>query len=194
MTTQITHDVWQGDFDSLPMQSRLAIIMGGISHKGYNEVAAKVAAWKRTDEGANATDEQVHAKTGEFRAAFVKALEDGTLGTGHGGGPRKDPLQSAIDDIVEREVRAILKSIGVTPLPKKRSDVIVFADAKTREYGNMLDAYLDGHDAKGRFGEAGLPNKPRIVREAERVVAANAKKEAGAAKVKGPAASGDLGF
>lgn len=186
----INHDIWQGDFDSLPAQSRTAIILGGISHKGYNEVAAKVSAFRKTDEGATASDEQVAAKTSEFRAAFIVALESGTLGSGHGGGPRK-PLEAAIDEIVEREVRTVLKAVGVTPLPKARKDEVKFANGSTRSYGDLLDAYLDGVDKQGLFGPKGEANKPRVTREAERAVAATKKKNESVAKAKPTAQSAE---
>lgn len=174
-----------------------AMVRRGVSHYLGNEMASKVVAWAevQTKAGNPPTDEQKQAQKELFQAEALAALEAGTVGQGASRGPRVDPVTAQIAAITKREVLTILRNQGVKP-PKKVDDLVTFGDGTTRTMEQMTVKWLAGNDVNGSFGQKGLPNEPRIRKEAEKHVAEIARKERKAKEAAsiGPVAASDLGF
>lgn len=156
-----------GDFTidtaELPAKSLEALINRGITHFLGNEQASKVSAWVKGLEEAEGApkvaDDEKAAKKAELVKAAYQALVDGTIGSGHGGGPKLDPLQRAIRDIAEEEVSSMLKGAG-QKVPKGKETISVkgqdltLADLVKRRVENAQHADRILKAAKARVASA----------------------------------------
>lgn len=116
----------------VPTSSLFALAQRGVSHVLGNEVAAQVSAWKKTEDGQTATDEQTEAKAKEFRDAKLAKILDGTLGVRVATGPRvsgKDAVQRAVTVEV---LRKFLKQHELK-FPKGDETITVAGKAMDRE-------------------------------------------------------------
>lgn len=87
------------DYLETPVQdiptANLSILgLRGYRHILGNEVAAKVTAWKKSDEGKTATEDEVAAKAREFRAEFLQRILTGQLGQRAAGAPRATGVEA----------------------------------------------------------------------------------------------------
>lgn len=191
MLTFTDHNGTVHNFADLPETSQQAFVNRAVSHIFGNECASTVTAWKKTDEGANASEDAISVKLTEARNAKLEKILAGTLGV-RAVGPRIDPLEREMDRIALREIKAFFAKQG-WKFPKADETFAFGADSFTAD--ELADRWLDGTDRAGDFGKAGEANKPRIERAAKRVIAEKAKmvKPATAAPV--PQSLGEaLGF
>jgi len=183
------------DFAALPAASQMALARRGWSHYLGNEQSSKLTGWKETQTEANKaagrvdgdgnglppTDDEVSAKKSEFIDAAVKALLDGTIGTGAGrGGPRLLPFDQACTDIAKAEVTKVLRGAGIK-VPKG-DETVKFPDGE-KTMAQMVATYIER-------------NKDKVTKEANKRVA-EAKRiadKAAAAKATGPVSATDLGL
>ncbi len=116
----------------VPTQSLFALAQRGLSHLGGNEVAAQVAAWKKTEEGKNATEAQVAAKEAEFAAAKLEKLLNGTLGVRVAGAPRVSGIDAIIRSIAVEWLKVALKKQNAK-LPTGEDTITVAGKVMNRE-------------------------------------------------------------
>lgn len=120
------------DFDALPDNSKRAIVSRGLQHYLGNEQAAKVSAKAKAHEeehGEPLGDDEKAALKAEFVAAAIEALSAGTIGTGHGGGFRGNPVETALRALAKAEVVAVLRKNNIK-VPKKAEDTIKTANGE----------------------------------------------------------------
>lgn len=164
------------DFASLPEASQHALAQRGLTHVLGNEVASRVHAWAQAEGQANSDDKAtvaawkaanasaITSKTAEVQADFVKALQEGTLGS-RVAGPRLTPLETIMRKAARGEIETILRANGVK-VPKGE-DTIETADGAFT-MAQLIDRRLANE-------ATGAP----IRKAAERELAAKAKALAG---------------
>lgn len=104
--TTLTYGSVTIDFASLPAVSQMALARRGLSHLLGNETASGLKSWK--DANPEATEEQIEAQKSAAIAARVEQLVNGTIGSGHGGGPRGTKLETLTRAYAWDEVNAIM--------------------------------------------------------------------------------------
>lgn len=89
----------------LPQVSLVALAHRGLVHILGNEVASKVTAWKKTDAGANATEDDIAAKTEAFRAEAMEKVLSGSLGV-RTGTVRGTALETVMREVAIERLRS----------------------------------------------------------------------------------------
>lgn len=135
---QVTYGDLTFDTDTLPAKSVTALLSRGVTHLFGSEASSKligkvraalsadwttanpndkeVPAWDKiaVQGWREANPDQVSAWAKEIEAEYVKALDDGTLGT-RVGGPRLDPLDVEIERLAKDYVRQLLAARKISP-------------------------------------------------------------------------------
>src|SRR6202012_2738576 len=86
-----------------------ALAQRGFTHVLGNEVASQVAAWKKTEDGAKATDAEVEAYANEKRNEKLAKILEGTLGVRTAAGPRVSGIEALKRTIAVEFLKAKLK-------------------------------------------------------------------------------------
>lgn len=168
------------DFATLPATSQIALVSRGLTHFLGNEQASKLQAWAIKESGADKIEdaaqakstvkdwksdevnaEKVEAKMAELQTEAMAALMAGTVGV-RISGPRATPLDSKRRQLARVEVLGVLSGAGVK-VPKKDEQI------KLGENLFTLDELIARRLAHAEHG-------PRITKEAEKAIAAEAKK------------------
>lgn len=189
--SKFTVGSFEFDTDTIPEVNRAPLMRRTISHILHNEVAAKVGAWKGKEENANASESAIAAFTLDCQKAAVDKIMNGVLGMREAGGAAVDPLEAEIARQVKAEVVQVLRA-QKAKFPKD-GETVTFANGVTRTGDQMLENWLNGTDKAGMFGPKGGVNKPRIVANAEKAIAAKARQAKRVAQAASEAPSlGDL--
>lgn len=127
-----------GDYKALPSDvpavSLLALAQRGWVHVFGNECASALVAWRKTDEGKVATDEQIAAWLKSRRDAKLKQIMDGELGTKRvASGPRATGIDAVIRKVVVEWLTAKLGAAGVK-LPTGDKTITVGKGDKTKSF------------------------------------------------------------
>ena len=93
----------------LPAQSLFALAQRGYTHVLGNEVASQVATWRKTEDGAKATEAEVTAWVTAKREAKLDQIMKGTLGVRVAGAAKVSGIE------------AIMRSVAVERLRVKRA-------------------------------------------------------------------------
>lgn len=122
---------------TLPPQSLYALCQRGASHLN-NEVAAQVSAYKKTEEGAKATQSELEAFASEKRLEKLNKVQDGTLGTRTAAGPRVSGIEAISRMIAVEFLRARLKKYSARSgnkvvLPTGENTLYIMEKQMTRE-------------------------------------------------------------
>ncbi len=121
------------------------LALQGYRHKLGNEVAAKVAAWKKTDEGKAAAADEVAKFASDARNEMLDKIVNGVLGVRATGAPRVTGIEALKRAIAVEFLKARLKAYGEktgtkVALPKGDEKVTVAGKEMTRE--DMIAAEL----------------------------------------------------
>ena len=138
--TTFTYGATSIDTEKLPAKSLEALIRRGIAHFLGNEQASKVASHFKDQEGV--TDEAKEAYKNECVAKAVAALHDGTIGNILRG-PKGTSIEAVMRGLAEKEVRAILKTAGLT-MPSG-DKVVEFASGEKLTKGDLIGRRLAKH-------------------------------------------------
>ena len=117
----------------MPAITLLRLAQEGFTHYLGNRVSSKITAWRKTDEGKGADDAGIEAKAEEFRAEFLKAMDEGTLG--HrvaSAGPRVTGFDAILRAVCVEWLKAKLGASGVK-MPTGDKTVSVRGKDYTRE-------------------------------------------------------------
>lgn len=174
-----TTPIAQGDFTldlvTLPATSARALLQKGLSHFLGNEVASKVTAWKKDNEGASEAEIAETLKV--LRTEAIEALLAGKMGA-RAGAPRGTSVDTLCTRIAAEQVRAILKQQGITfPEGKDKAGnvrVLEINAGAVDDDGNPVMSRLTGADLVTRR-LAHPTYGPAIRKEAERQMSAIAK-------------------
>lgn len=162
------------DTDRIAPATRDALVHRALAHIMQNECAA---AHPKADDGSH------EVARNEWRMNKVAQLYNGTLGV-RIGGPRKDPVEAKLADLIAKSIKARLTNAGVKLVrPKKGEDFEAYADfgnGVTRAWSAMVAATEASEGTKLRH-------------EAERLVAAESRATK-APKAEGPVSAETLGF
>src|SRR6266436_7557395 len=90
----------------VPLQSLFALAQRGYSHVLGNEVAAQVAAYKKTEDGAKASEADLEAWASLKRDEKLAKILDGTLGVRTAAGPRVTGVEALMRQIAVEFLRA----------------------------------------------------------------------------------------
>ncbi len=191
---KITYGDFAIDASALPEASLFALLSRGFTHVLGNEIASRVHAWCGAEGQANSDDKAtikawkeanesaVAEQTAVLRKAAFDAIVAGTLGV-RVGGPRVEPIDQAKASIARVEVLKVLAANGIKA-PKK-DEKVRFANGTEKSMAEMIASRL-AHPEHG----------PRITKEAEKALAAKAKKfeELAKSKVEGDVDADALGI
>ena len=139
---QADHNLKWGDISvhpkDVPAQSLFALSQRGFSHVLGNEVAAQVSAWKKTDEGAKATEAMIEAFANEKRNEKLAKIMDGTLGVRTAAGPRVSGIEALMRTIAVEFLRARLKKYSdksgtKVTLPTGENTITIAGKVMTRD-------------------------------------------------------------
>ena len=145
----------------VPAVSLLALAQRGWTHVFGNEVASALTAWRKTEEGARSTQEQIDSWLAAKRDAKLAAIMAGTLGVRAAGQPKATGIEALVRSIAVEWLKVALATQGAK-LPSGDKVITVKGKAMTRE--QLIEATLRARGDKIRA-------------EAERVMAERASRE-----------------
>jgi len=90
----------------IPTISLFALAQRGFSHVLGNEVASKLAAWKKGEEGGAATEEEVAAFVKSKREEALEKILNGTLGVRSAAAPRATGIEALMRRIAVEFLQA----------------------------------------------------------------------------------------
>lgn len=128
----------------VPAVSLFALAQRGFTHVLGNEVASALAAYKKTEEGAKATEEALEAFAKEKRDAKVAQILAGTLGVRVSGGPRQTGIEAVMRAIAVERLKAKLKKFDLS-LPTGDKTIEVAGTAMNRD--QLIEAELRRSEA-----------------------------------------------
>lgn len=122
----------------VPLQSLFALAQRGYSHVLGNEVAAQVAAYKKSEDGAKATESELEAYASEKRNEKLAKILDGTLGVRTAAGPRVSGIEALKRTIAIEFLKARLKKYSdktgtKVALPTGENTLSIAGKVMTRE-------------------------------------------------------------
>jgi hypothetical protein len=141
-----------------------SLALQGYRHKLGNEVAAKVAAHKKSDEGKNKTDDEIAEYARQARADMLDKIVNGQLGVrATSGAPRASGIEAIRNAVTLKSLRALLKKHNLV-VPTGEDTITVAGKAMTRvqlleaEYRRSKKAIDDEVARQQAFdtGEGGL--------------------------------------
>lgn len=144
-------DYLETNVSEIPTANLSILGLRGFRHVLGNEVAAKVTAWKKSDEGKVATDDEVAAKGREFRSEFFNRILTGQLGQRAAGAPRATGVEalrrSIATDLVKAELDRVSKKTGNKVTMPTGEDTITIA-GKVMNREQLIEAGLRRWEAK----------------------------------------------
>ncbi len=176
----ITYGTRTLDFNTLPQASLVAMLRRGVSHYFGSEMASKVTAYfdPEHDDAGNRIDtpEARAAKKAEFQSAAFDALVAGTVGVSVRG-PSVDPIQTIINRLAKAEVKTILASFKLK-YPTKADETVTLPDGSAVTGAQLIARRLDKDGPAGVDKKTGVAHIDRLKKEAEKIAAEQAKKNA----------------
>lgn len=168
------------DFTTLPQASLVAMVRRGVSHYFGSEMASKVTAYfdPEHDDADNRQDtpENRAAKKAEFQQNAFDALVAGTVGVSVRG-PSVDPITTIINRLAKAEVKTILANFKLK-WPTKADDTVELPDGSKVTGGQLVARRLDREGPAGVDKKTGVAHADRLKKEAEKIAAEQAKKNA----------------
>ncbi len=176
----ITYGTRTLDFNTLPQASLVAMLRRGVSHYFGSEMASKVTAYfdPEHDDAGNRTDtpEARATKKAEFQSAAFDALVAGTVGVSIRG-PSVDPITTIINRLAKAEVKTILASFKLK-YPTKADETVTLPDGSAVTGAQLIARRLDKDGPAGVDKKTGVAHVDRLKKEAEKIAAEQAKKNA----------------
>jgi hypothetical protein len=170
------------DFATVPEQSVVAMLRRGFAHFLGSEQASKVTAYfdpdRKLAEGEERladTPENRDKIKADYQAKALDALLAGTVGMSTRG-PTIDPITTIINRLARQEVHNILKASGVKP-PKKADDTVEIGVTKYTT-DQLIARRLDPASPAGVDKKTGVAHLERLTKEANKIAAEQAKKNA----------------
>ncbi len=170
------------DFNSLPQASLVAMLRRGVSHFLGSEQSSKVTGMFKLDADGNLKDgvvdtEENRAKAlTDFRASAIEALNAGTVGVSVRG-PSVDPISAIINRLAKAEVKTILATHKLK-WPAKAEDTVTLPDGSSVTAAQLIARRLDKDGPAGVDKKTGIAHIDRLKKEAEKIAAEQAKKNA----------------
>jgi hypothetical protein len=160
-----TPDYVETTVSDIPVPNLAMLALQGFRHKLGNEVAAKVAAHKKSEEGQKASEQELATFASEARAEMLNRILTGQLGVRASGGPRVTGIEALKRSIATKWLKeAIAKYNAKTgknvALPT--GDKVINYMGKDMTRDEMIAAYTRA-------------NQDRIDAEADRQQAAEAE-------------------
>ena len=176
----ITYGKFEIDRAKLPPASDEAMFRRGVSHFFGSEMASKVTAYfdPEHEDAANRHDtpENRAAKKAEFQQAAFESLMAGTVGVSVRG-PSVDPITTIINRLAKAEVKTTLAKFKLK-WPAKAEDTVTLPDGSKVTGAQLIARRLDAKGPAGVDKRTGVAHIDRLRKEAEKVAAEQAKKNA----------------
>lgn len=180
MPNVITYGSFEIDMDKLPQTSVEAMFRRGVSHFFGSEQASKVVAYfnPEHDDAVNRPDskEARDAKKAEFQKSAFEALIAGTVGVSVRG-PTVDPKSAVIHRLAKAEVKAILATFKLK-YPVKAEETVKLPDGSNVTGAQLIARRLDATGPAGVDKKTGVAHIDRLGKEADKIIAEQAKKNA----------------
>jgi len=140
-----TADFVETTVSDIPVPNLAMLALQGFRHKLGNEVAAKVAAWAKTEDGAKATDDEKAQYARQARADMLDRILTGQLGVRASAGPRVTGIDALKRQIGTKWLKeAIAKYNAKTgknvALPTGEKTINYMGKDMTRD--EMISAYI----------------------------------------------------
>lgn len=145
VATELKYGNLVADISNLPEVSRVALMQRGFTHILGNEVASKVAAWKKTEDGSTADEAAIARKTANYQDEALEKILDGKLGI-RAGGPRGTAIETVMRVIAIAELKANFKKAGAKWPEKADSTIKVRDRVLTRTA--LVGEYMSKHGAR----------------------------------------------
>lgn len=143
--TKGTADYLETSVTEIPSRNLSLLALQGYRHKLGNEVAARITAWKKSDEGKDADEATVNEKAREFRAEMLDKIVNGVLGVRAAAGPRVTGDEAIRRAVTLETLKVFLKKNNLK-LPTGEDTIEIAGKAMNREA--LLDAMYRRDKAK----------------------------------------------
>lgn len=143
--TKGSADYLETSVDQIPTRNLSMLALQGYRHKLGNEVAARITAWKKSDDGKTASDDQVAEKAREFRNEMLDKILNGQLGVRASAGPRATGDEAIRNAVTLESLKAFLKKYNLK-MPTGDETVKVAGQDMTR--AQMLERMYARDKAK----------------------------------------------
>jgi hypothetical protein len=141
----------------IPDTSLFALVQRGYRHVLGNEVAAKVSAYKKSEEGQGATDEVLAEKSAAWRQEALDKIMQGTLGVRVASAPRVSGIEALKRTIAVERIKASFAAYSAKTgkklsLPTKDETVDYMGKPMTREdlIAAMLNKQAEAIEAEAK--------------------------------------------
>jgi hypothetical protein len=159
-TTALEHFTWgaEGSADyikqpvaDVPTFNLAMLALQGFRHKVGNEVAAKGAAWRKTEEGKAASEEEYNEYIRKARAEMLDKILNGQLGVRASSGPRVTGVEALKRQVALEFLKAAIKAYNAKSgknisVPTGEKVINYMGAEVTRE--QLIDRYLATNGAK----------------------------------------------
>jgi len=130
----------------IPTHNLFALTQQGLNHKRGNEVSAARVAWLKSEEGAQATEEDVTKWVAAKQAEMLEKILHGALGVRVSAGPRVSGIDALKRTIAVERIKAAFKSHSAKTgkklsLPTGDETIDYMGKAMTRE--DLIAAMLN---------------------------------------------------
>ncbi len=132
-----TPDYCETSVTDVPSANLANLALQGYRHKLGNEVAAKVAAHKKTDEGKAKSDDEIAQYAREARAEMLDKIVNGVLGVRATGAPRVTGVDAIRNAVTLKSLRVLLKKHNLA-IPTGEDTIFVAGKEMTR--AQLLEA------------------------------------------------------
>lgn len=127
-----TPDYLETPVETIPTMNLANLALQGYRHKLGNEVAAKVTAWKKSEDGKTASESQIADYARTARAEMLEKIVNGTLGVRASAGPRVSGEEAIRRTVTVEVLRKFLKAHKLV-MPTGEDTITVAGKAMTRE-------------------------------------------------------------
>lgn len=131
--TKGSPDYCETEITVVPAINLANLALQGYRHKLGNEVAAKVAAYKKTDEGKAASEADIASYARDARAEMLDKIVNGVLGVrASSGAPRVSGVEAIRNAVTLKSLRALLKKNNLA-LPTGEDTIFIAGKEMNRE-------------------------------------------------------------
>jgi hypothetical protein len=139
----------------VPEANLFVLAQSGFTHKFGNEVSSALTAWKKTDEGKAATDDEVNTWLDAKRTALLDKIQNGELGVRASGAPRVTGIEAVMRAIATEQVKAKLANNkdehgNPAPLAMPTKNEPITIQGKQFDRETLITTWLKTREAKIR--------------------------------------------
>jgi hypothetical protein len=147
--------VYSIDPAQVPEANLFVLAQSGFTHKFGNEVSSALTAWRKTDDGKAASEDEIDAWLDARRAALLEKVQNGELGVRVSGAPRVTGIEAIMRSIATDQVKAKLANNKdddgkPAPLAMPTGDKTIVIKGKEFDRELLITTWLKTREAKIR--------------------------------------------